>query len=90
MNVWDLLSAVAIIVASAPPLYFAVRLRGSRPWFRALVLLLAASFLVHGAFHALDALAFTEAAVDSLEALSSVLVLAFALAYWSLRGRVNL
>ena len=90
MNLLDLLSAVAILAASLPPFYFAVRLRGSRAWFRVLVILLGASFLVHGTFHVLDAFSFSGDVVLGLEALSSVLILAFALAYWSLRGRVSL
>lgn len=87
MNLLDLASAVAVLAASIPPLFFAIRLRGSRTSFRALTLVLAASLLVHGAFHALDSFAFSEEAVVGLEAVSSVLVLVFALAYWSLRGR---
>ena len=86
MHLLDLASAVAVLAASVPPLYFAVRLRGPRTSFRILVVILAASFLVHGAFHALDAFAFPEDAVVGLEAISSALILVFALAYWSLRG----
>ncbi len=51
-----------------------------------LVLLLAAAFVVHGIFHLVEALSLEEDAVEGLEAFSAVLILAFAVAYWSLRG----
>jgi len=86
MNVWTLLSAVAVLAASVPPLYFAARLKRSKPSFTALVLLLAASLLVHGVFHLLDAFSFPVDAVHGVEAVSAVLILVFAVVYWPLRG----
>lgn len=85
MNLWALLSAFAVLAAGIPPIYFAIRLRGSRASFVVLVLLLAAAFLVHGVFHLLQALSVQEDAIESMETLSAVLILAFAVAYWSLR-----
>lgn len=86
MNVWALLSAVAVFSASLPPIYFAVRLKGSRASFTALVLLLAASFLVHGVFHLLEAFSFPADLVLGIEAASAVLILVFAVVYWPARG----
>lgn len=87
MNVWDLLSFIALFAAAVPPLYFAGHLRRTSPSYAGLSLLLAASFLVHGTFHLIDAMEFRHDVVLATEAASSVLILAFGLAYWPVRRR---
>ncbi len=86
MNLWDLLSAIAILAAAIPPSYFAIRLKGPRTSSVGLVVLLAAAFVAHGIFHLVEAISLEEGAVEGIEALSAVLILVFAVAYWSLRG----
>ena len=86
MNVWALLSAAATFSASLPPIYFAMRLKGSRRSFTVLVILLAAAFVVHGVFHLLEAFSSSADLVLGVEAGSAVLILVFAVVYWSARG----
>ena len=87
MSVWILLSSVAILVAGIPPLYFAVRLRGSDPSFTGLALLLASALQTHGVFHALEVLGASGETTAGAETVSAILTLGFALAYWPIRRR---
>lgn len=82
---WHLLSALALLAASAPPLYFTLALRGVRPGFQRLAGLLALALLVHVLYHLAAAFAESAPFVVGVEALSAALVLVFALAYWPLR-----
>lgn len=87
MNIWSLLSFVALLAASAPSLYFVVKMRGSSAAFARLSLLLAAAFLVHGVFHLMEALESPPTVVLGTETGSAALILTFALVYWPLRRR---
>lgn len=87
MNIWDLLSFIALLAAAVPPLYFAGHLRKSSPSYASLSFLLAASFLVHGTFHFLEAMEFRQDVVLATEAASAGLILVFGLAYWPVRRR---
>ena len=87
MSAWTLLSSVAVLVAGIPPLYFAVRLRGSDASFTGLALLLASALLTHGVFHDLEVLGASGETTAWSEAVSAILTLGFALAYWPIRRR---
>ncbi len=90
MSVWDSPSSVAFAAAGFPPVYFALRLRVVNRPFSRLSMLLAGALFVHGGFHLLRALEGPRPGVQAIEAVSAVLVLAFALAYWPLRRRDSL
>ena len=87
MNEWALLSFVALVLAGLPPAYFALRLRRSDPPYAGLSLLFASTLVIHGLYHLLDFLSWSQTAVFLTETLSAALLLAFALLYWPLRGR---
>lgn len=87
MNLLSLFSFVVLVAASPPPLYFALRLRGSNPAFSALSLVMAAALMVHGIYHLLEFVEIGRDVVLGTEAVSALLIIAFALAYWPLRGR---
>ncbi|HKZ99020.1 MAG TPA: hypothetical protein VJ326_05475 [Thermoplasmata archaeon] len=87
MSVWALLSFGALVAAGLPPAYFAFRLRRSDPSYAALSLLFAAALIIHGTYHLLEFLSWSQTAVFVTETLSAALLLAFALAYWPQRGR---
>ncbi|HKZ48659.1 MAG TPA: hypothetical protein VJ397_07730 [Thermoplasmata archaeon] len=87
MSVWIILSAISALAAGVPALNFALRLRRSNRAAAGLASLLAASLLIHGVYHMLEALSFVKEGILGIEAASAVLVLVFALAYWPLRGR---
>ena len=87
MSVWDLPGFVAFAAAGVPPLYFALTLRVVNRPFSRLSLLLAGALFVHSIFHLLRALEGARPGILAIEAVSAVLVLSFALAYWPLRRR---
>ncbi|MCJ2520914.1 MAG: hypothetical protein LN412_08255 [Candidatus Thermoplasmatota archaeon] len=87
MTIWSWLSFAALVTASAPSVYFFLRMRGSNVPYAYLSLLLAVTLLVHSLFHLVDALGGGRLIVLSTETGSAALILAFALAYWPLRRR---
>lgn len=87
LHLFALVSFAAMVAASVPPLYFALRLRSSDPRSARLSALLAGAFLSHAAFHLLDGVEADPLAVQVAGAVSGVLLLAFALSYWPLRRR---
>jgi len=87
MNWLTVVSAFAVLAAAVPSLYFAVRLRRTKPKAAGLALLLALTFLIHAGFHFSDVLGAPTEAVSAAEAVSAGLTFLFALAYWPLRRR---
>lgn len=87
MSVWSVLSVAALVAASVPPLYFALRMRDSNPRFARLSGLLAAALLVHAVYHSAETVLGPGASVVGLEAVSAALILVFGLAYWPLRRK---
>lgn len=81
------MSVAALLAASGPPIYFAVRLRGQDGPFVGLSVLFAAALLVHGLFHLLEFLGRPAIEVLAVEAVSAALILGFAVAYRVMKGR---
>lgn len=87
MTIWSLLSAVAILSAGLPAIYFLVTLKNPSRVAVGLMGLFAASIVAHALFHLSEAVAGESVVSLILEVVSAVAIVGFALVYWPLRRK---
>lgn len=82
MSGWDALSVIALAAASVPSIYFAGKILGRDPEAARLSVFLGAALLVHAGYHTMAAVGVSILATHTVESVSAVLILVFAILYW--------
>ncbi|MEE9593145.1 MAG: hypothetical protein V3W28_06170 [Thermoplasmata archaeon] len=87
MNIWSLLSAVAIFTAGFPAIYFLVAMKNPSHVAVGLMTLFIASIVAHTLFHLSEALAGDSIVSIVLEVVSAAAIVGFAFVYWPSRRK---